>query len=209
MRKKLLKNLCVFKKKNYLIYDYSIFFCLKNWDFFFFSKKRDHGLKFQILRKNLKIVSTIVVIIQNRDDLLSSDEETNDTIDEDSQKGQILKLGQNLLKSKSKQNIEETVITIDSPTKTVIVSQTTATTTTIKTASSNQQHLEKFSFLKKDKAYLSRLSSYVNKTLNLGSGFKPVKAETKVTNKMVFSRLTQAPPNEEIILKDEVRVESD
>jgi hypothetical protein len=53
------------------------------------------------------------------------------------------------------------------------------------------------------------LSSYVNKTLNLGSGFKPVKAETKVTNKMVFSRLTQAPPNEEIILKDEVRVESD
>jgi hypothetical protein len=146
---------------------------------------------------------------------LSSDEEkTNDTNDssENSQKGLILKLGQNLLKTKTIRNNEETTTTSDvlnsnfQTVKLISTQSTTKTAALISNSSPSTQIksknlLEKFSFLKKDQSYLNRISSYVNKTLNLNSGSGAVKNETKKVNNMVFSRLSQMPAEE---IKNEV-----
>jgi hypothetical protein len=123
-----------------------------------------------------------------------------------------LKLGQNLLKTKSIRNNEETTTTSDvlnsnSQTVKLISNQSTTKTSALISNSSpstqmkSKNLLEKFSFLKKDQSYLNRISSYVNKTLNLNSGLSAVKSETKKVNNMVFSRLSQMPAEE---IKNEV-----
>jgi hypothetical protein len=89
------------------------------------------------------------------------------------------------------------LISTQSTTKTAALISNSSPSTQIK----SKNLLEKFSFLKKDQSYLNRISSYVNKTLNLNSGSGAVKNETKKVNNMVFSRLSQMPAEE---IKNEV-----
>lgn len=88
--------------------------------------------------------------------------------------------------------------------ETVNASQTTTTTTADSSSQKSKTYLEKFSFLKKDKTYLSRISNYVNKTLNVNNGLGSGKDDLKKSSKMVFARLSQDDNNDTNKLNEEV-----
>jgi hypothetical protein len=145
---------------------------------------------------------------KDKDVALSSEDESSRMDDENSlsqmgnSSNQLLQIGQNLIKNKqTKRTFEEitrTEITTNDGTHITKSSQLTASANN---ENASESYLEKFSFLKKDKTYLSRISSYVSKTLNVNNGLgggNSIKPELKKSRNMVFACLSQAPINETV-----------
>jgi hypothetical protein len=107
---------------------------------------------------------------------------------------QLLQIGQNLIKAKQKRPLEESNRT--GPTN-PNQAATGGPNQSDPTLNAIEVYHEKFSFLKKDKTYLSRLSNYVCKTLNSHdnkANSVNVKSDMQKSRNMVFSCLSQAPP---------------
>jgi hypothetical protein len=122
---------------------------------------------------------------------------------------QLLKKGQLLLKQSLLNKSEQNKRTFNGEINNVIRTETSEKTTATATQQQKKDSVEKtdlmkkFSFLNRDKSYLSRLSTYVNKNFaghnqhlsigNAGGDFtsfvKPVSCIKPRTNNMVFSTL--------------------
>jgi hypothetical protein len=136
-------------------------------------------------------------VFKGKEDVLNSDDEASKFDDENSSSqtssslmnNQLLQRGQNLIKTKQKRPFDE-------PNKVTTNETQSLAPNPIETHNEHKDtYLEKFSFLKKDKTYLNRLSSYVCKTLNSHDGKANsvnVKSDMQKSRNMVFSCLSQA-----------------
>ena len=79
---------------------------------------------------------------------------------------QILKKGQHLLKLSLMNRTDQNKRTLNGDLNQITRAESELKTTQQKTQGEKQDLLKKFSFLNRDKSYLSRLSSYVNKNFS-------------------------------------------
>lgn len=98
--------------------------------------------------------------------------------------------GEIVMASSKKSSI--TITRVGENTEAAVVEETTA-----KVTNNSENLLKKFSFLNRDKGYLSKLSSYVNKNFANADQANTVKTKSRNTNGMVFTKVDLTGDDEE------------